>query len=70
MSLPPIWVVYDHPKDFPDHFIAKRWDGLKPTDDIVRSTDLDFIQQKMEMMGLIKLMPNEGDDPCILEMWI
>jgi len=68
--LPPIWVVYDHPKDYPDHYIARRWDGIIGTDDILKDAKLEVIQQELELKGLVKLMPNEGDDPRILECWI
>lgn len=66
-----IWVVYDHPDDYPDNFVARCWIGEEMTESVIVSTDLEKIRDVLELeMGLVKLMPMEGDDPKILETWL
>ena len=65
-----IWVVYDHPKDFPDYFIARRWLNDTPTDSLVMCSDLDLLRGQLEEMGLVQVQPLEGDDAVILETWL
>lgn len=65
-----IWVVYDHPTDFPDHYVARLWRGETPTTIGIIDRDLERLRDRLEGMGLVKLMPQEGDDPVILETWL
>lgn len=67
-----IWVVYDHPKDFPDHFIARRWlanDTLTPTSDFYLADDLESLRGQLPA-GLYRLPAQPGDDPSIVETWM
>lgn len=66
----PMWVIYDHPTDFPDHFVARRWDGLTPTDDTIKSDQLGTIRFAMRTLGLVCLARQEGDDAKIIEVWL
>ena len=66
----PIWVVYDHPKDFPNNYVARLWIGEKLTGDMMIAPDIDMLRDELERRGLVKLMPQEGDDPVILETWL
>jgi hypothetical protein len=66
-----VWVVYDHPADYPDTYVARCWIDDRPTDSVIVSTDLEKIRDVLEIeMHLVKLMPMEGDDPTILETWL
>jgi hypothetical protein len=70
-----MYVVYDHPKDYPEWFVCRRWDvvegGSTATDDFTMSMDYESIKTRMEAMGLTKLYrcPTE-DDPSIMEVWL
>ncbi len=64
------WTVYDHPSDHPDVFVARRWDGDKPTTDHVTSPDLDAIRYALDKLGLVRIMRQPNDDPCIVETWL
>lgn len=67
--------MYDHPKDYPDTFVARRFEtgGGEPapmvTADMVTGS-LDLIRQSMLMCGLYCLPRNEGDDSRIVETWL
>ncbi len=71
----PIYTVYDHPSDYPDHFVVRKWlikdGGITEAGDIVKkSKNYSAIRNHMLDRGLHRLMRNEGDDPCIMECWI
>lgn len=68
------WVVYDHPRDFPDGYMARRWEigggQNRPTNETIASTDLGSVRSRLKEKGLMKIDRQEGDDPCILETWL
>lgn len=66
----PIWVVYDHPNDFPNIYVARLWVGLRATEEFIVSPDLEGLRDVLIGRGLVKLDRMEGDDPAILETWL
>ena len=62
------WVVYRNPKDYPDKFVCRKWDGLKPTGELIISDALEKIHQSLPL-GLIMIAPSTEDDPIIIETW-
>ena len=68
------WVLYDHPSDYPDTYIARRWvvaeGAYAPTEDIIQSDDLDSLRRLMEGMGLSRIARMPEDDPKIIEVWL
>lgn len=64
------WAVYDHPNDYPDAYVARRFENENPTSTIMVCPELDRIRQQLFDMGLIKIERFQGDDPKILECWI
>jgi hypothetical protein len=69
-----IWTVYDHPKDFPQGYIARRFEighGPLPivTDDTVKGS-LSVIRESFELCGLYRLSCNVSDEPHIIETWL
>lgn len=69
-----IWTVYDHPSDFPEHFVARRFvvdkTGSCPTDKVIATLSLDDLRMILQMAGLTVLMRNNGDDAAIVESWL
>jgi hypothetical protein len=68
-----VWVVYDHPRDYPDHFVARRWEvraGEPVPKDGVGFEDLDRLRAWMEQQGLAVIPRFGNDDPCIIEAWM
>jgi hypothetical protein len=70
-----LWTIYDHPRDFPGGFIARRWvigDGAGPvaTADCITAPDLDSLRAILQDEGLVVLARDESDDPVIVETWI
>ena len=75
MSMFAMWVVYDHPTDYPDKFVARRFDvdrdEPKPSASIIITDDLDKLRDMLQLeLGLVKLMRSERDDPKIVETWL
>jgi len=71
MSSLSMWTVYDHPKDFPNSYVARRFEvdarGPRSTSDLMVSGDLELLRKTLEKRGLYKITRNPDDDACILE---
>ena len=70
----PIWTVYDHPKDFPREFVARKSlisNGVTVvTDEVLVSPKLRDLRDEMERRGLYRLPRFDNDDPIIVECWL
>jgi len=75
MSNLEMWTIYDHPKDYPDHFVARKWligsKRTRPeaTDELIVRSTLNEVRSLLPP-GLYCLARNEGDDPVIVETWL
>jgi hypothetical protein len=67
------WVIYDHPRDYPDQFVLRRWDItgsiLVATDEMALAKTLPEIRAKIPR-DLYCLERFADDDPCIVEVWL
>ena len=70
----PMWVVYDHPTDFPDQFVARQHivgiAGNTPTDRTMGSNDIEKVRAALRNLGLVKIDRSPEDDPVIVEVWL
>lgn len=70
------WTVYDHPRDLPDVFVARRFEVVRgnvepiATTDVITSPSLEDLRACLSHAGLVALARMEGDDPKIIEVWI
>jgi hypothetical protein len=67
-----LYVIYDHPKDFPTKFIVRRWSVLnEPLPDAgCNAADTLLEARKLIPRGLVNLGRYPADDPCIAEVWV
>lgn len=65
-----IWVVYDHPTDHPNHFIARLFLNDKPSRNYIATEKIETLRAILKDWGLYMLTRNENDDPIIVETWI
>jgi hypothetical protein len=69
----PIWTIYDHPSDYPDYFVARKWlagkEGERATSELLFDADLDTLRRRLPI-GLYCMPRNEKDDPVIIECWV
>lgn len=71
LLLPPMYVVYDHPKDHPEYYVVRRWVGETADDRFfMQSRHLDCIREMLVSMRLTPLARKDGDDPVIVETWL
>lgn len=68
-----MWVVYDHPADAPDTFVARRWDVTAgdptATSYLFTADTLEDLRAKLPL-GLTRLDRSPLDDPVIVETWL
>lgn len=67
-----IWTVYQHPKDYPAQFVARRFEATNPltaTTDLLQADDLNGLREQLPA-GLYRLPRESGDDPVIVETWL
>jgi hypothetical protein len=70
-QLPPVWVIYDHPADFPEHFVVRKWYGLQPEDFALGFRSVAEARCYIEAAGGCFCMPRSArEDAVILESWI
>lgn len=65
-----IWVVYDHPTDYPDHFVARRFELDRATQDVLMSGNVNSIRRYLQEQGLTCIPRSNSDDPKIVECWL
>ena len=64
-----IWVIYKHPLDYPDKFVARKFILDKPTFEIVIGNTVDEVRIGIPK-GLTRFLPDKKDDRTIVEIWI
>jgi len=74
-----MWVVYDHPRDFPDDIVVREhWVAASDTADTELGVatqarifhDLTTARQWLAEQGLTNIGRYENDDPVISEVWV
>jgi hypothetical protein len=67
------WTIYDHPRDYPDCFVARKWlaqrGGVVATTEMFTADTLDELRALLPP-GLTCLARLPGDEPQIVEVWI
>lgn len=69
------YVVYCSPTDFPGKFAVRAWDAVgengepTPAPEVTVVSTLDEAREAIPP-HLFRLPRMEGDDPCIVEVWI
>jgi hypothetical protein len=67
------WTVFDHPRDYPDVFVARRWVARRgevvPTHDMFTADSLAELRALLPA-GLICVPRMPWDDTKIVEVWL
>lgn len=69
----PIWVIYDHPDDFPNVYVARLHFSLpqpEPSAICLTCTALEPLRRFLEHRGCFPMDRHPDDDPAILETWM
>lgn len=68
---PPIWTIYDHPKDAPDHFVVRVWYGPIAEPHCTHHDSLEDARLSIHALGgCVPFRRDPSDDPVIVESWI
>jgi hypothetical protein len=68
-----MWTIYDHPRDYPQAFVARRFEvsaEIKATRDVRLFASLAACRADMPEMGLTRLDRQPPDDAVIVEVWL
>lgn len=69
-----MWTVYDHPRDFPHSFVARKLvvgrDGAIDTSQVIVCRQVVLIREWMQRRGFWCMPRQAADDPVILEVWL
>lgn len=68
-----VWAIYDHPADFPRHFVVRAWmlrgrGRTQPARAILADT-IDAARAEIPR-GRVRLPAMAGDDPSLCETWV
>lgn len=69
----PMWVIYDHPSDYPDSFVARLHFTLPQPELTVLlmvSPNLQALQLSFAAAGLTPIARSVEDDSVIIESWL
>ena len=69
-TIVPLIVVYEHPEDYPDKFVARVWDAGQPTQIVAVADDYEGILAAIPTAHMVNLGRDGNDDACIRETWI
>jgi hypothetical protein len=71
VRFPPIWVIYDRPADYPDHYVVRVWYGLHPEP---RCWLFESLQQARDHIeregGSVRMDRANTDEIIIVETWL
>ena len=67
-----VWTVYDHPIDYPDKIVARKFLNDRPTQEIMIGDTIEDVRKQLitRYPYLTRLEPDATDDIVILETWI
>ena len=72
----PVFTVYDHPSDSPEHFVVRMHiiysDETKsgPTLCAWTFSELEWLRKTLDDHGLMQTARHPDDDPVIVEAWL
>ena len=69
----PMAVIYDGPKDYPEMYLCRIWEGAgcHPTNTAMQKASLEEMREDIQAAGFLTRFPRAaGDDPVIVETWM
>jgi hypothetical protein len=66
------WVIYEHPEDYPDKYVARRFVDGEPTDTCIVNDSVWFIRVVIahNYPGFFRVSPSVNDPPWVYEVWL
>ena len=66
----PLIVIYDHPSDFPNHYVARLWNWNQPTNVYDTADTIEELQVKLPLDGMVWIDRHPLEDRAILGTWV
>lgn len=69
----PVITVYRYPKDYPDAYVARVWEGARnlPTNTLITRKTVQEIRKDIKAAGFnTRIIRQQDDYPVIVETWI
>lgn len=67
----PMVVITDHPKDYPNNYVGRIFDGVTPTNTVIIKDDVDELHEDIRQNTTMMFFPRGvEDDPCIVGVWM
>lgn len=69
----PVWVIYDHPSDYPEGFIVRAHTVVESASVVSKCTikaPLDDLRRLLMAAGLARIARDPSDDAKIVESWL
>jgi hypothetical protein len=71
LRFPPIWTIYNRPRDIPEAIAVRCWYGEVPHPDVFLTQDIEHAREYCRQQGAdFCLLRKLEDDPVIVESWI
>lgn len=66
------WAIYDHPTDFPNHYIVRPHSSklARPLTVHFQHHQLEQVRFALAQLGLVCIARTDSDPPNVLETWI
>lgn len=64
------WTIYDHPYDHPNHFVARKFIGEKPTEQLILTDNLPSLYTLIPPRFDVFIPRSREDDPKIIGVYI
>ena len=70
-----LYVLYEHPRDAPGQWVMRRWTirqgAVQPVAGYaLMAADPEPLRRLMRDEGRVVMPRFDGDDPCIVEVWL
>ena len=70
MCKKPIIVIYKHPKEHPDRYVARLFDDALPIPMVSIEDTLEELETWLPLEGMVWIERHANDDPVILGTWV
>ena len=65
----PLIMIYEHPEDYPDCYVARVFNEDKPTNICAIAKTYEELREKWCLSGWAMVSNHRDDDPSVYEIW-
>lgn len=65
-----VWLIYDHCRDYPNDFAARKFNYDEPTAEKLLFRSLEDTRRGLKALGLTCIGRHPDDDPEMVEVWL